>query len=292
MYNHLLDTFKAVAEEGSFLKAGEKIFLTHTAVRKQINNLEEMLGVSLFERRTSGVSLNEAGKVLYAETLKLMEESKEIIKKVQAAGVHARHALRVGSSNLYPCYIFMDLWDKISARMPDFKLSVVTLESEKNRLENLGRDYDFIVGPYDSFPEDSPYLFKAIGTYRFTIACPRKNPLSSREEVSFSDLAGENLMIMQKGTSPINDEIRKHIEENFPEIRIVDIPPHYEIQTFNRSAERGSLLLSLECWSRVHPEIRTLKLKEKFELPCGITFLKKSEEMRKFAQEITALSQK
>lgn len=286
MYNHLLDTFKAVAEEGSFLKAAEKIFLTHTAVRKQINRLEEMLGARLFDRKTTGVSLNKAGKVLYEETLHLIKESDEIKRKVQGAYFSSPELLRVGSSNLYPCYIFMDFWDGINAKVPGWKLEVVPIDDEKNRLLSLGTDYDFLVGPYDSFSSGSPYLFKPIGNYRFTVACPRKNPLSSREEVSFSDIEGENLMIMQKGTSPINDKIRKHIEENFPKIRIVDIPPHYDIQTFNRSAQSGSLLLSLECWSRVHPELKMLRLKEKFSLPYGITFLKSSEKMQKFALEI------
>lgn len=45
MYNHWLDTFKAVAEEGSFNRAGEKLYITNTAVRKQIGQLETYIGV-------------------------------------------------------------------------------------------------------------------------------------------------------------------------------------------------------------------------------------------------------
>lgn len=252
--------------------------------------LVEMLGARLFDRGTTGVSLNKAGKVLYDETLRLIKESDEIKRKVRDACFSTPEHLRDGSSNLYPCYIFMDFWDRINVKMTDWKIEVVPIDDEKNRLLALGTDYDFLVGPYDSFSSGSPYLFKSIGTYKFTVACPRKNPLASREEVSFSDLVGENLMIMQKGTSPVNDEIRKYVEENFPQITIVDIPPNYDIQTFNRSAESGFLLLSLECWSRVHPELKTLSLKEKFALPYGISFLKSSSAMKKFVQEIDKAS--
>lgn len=283
MYNHLLDTFKTVAEEGSFTKAAEKSYLTHTAVRKQMNQLESYLGVKLFSRSTAGVTLTAAGKVLYAETLRLMKESDSIIKKVQAAYFTSPHTLRVGSSNLYPCYLFMDLWDRISARMPGWQLKVVPLESERNRLEGLGKDYDFIVGPYDSFPDGSPYAFQIIGRYRFTIAAARSNPLARRKEVRLANLEGQPLMVMERGTSPINDAIRKEIVEKHPGINIVDIPANYDIETFNRCAETGSLLLSLECWDRVHPEIKTIRLKEKYELPYGITYLKDSEVMQEYA---------
>lgn len=61
MYNRALDTFKAVTEEGSFSKAAEKLMLTHTAVIKQMNGLEEHLGVELFTRSNQGVQLTAAG---------------------------------------------------------------------------------------------------------------------------------------------------------------------------------------------------------------------------------------
>ncbi|MDO5133278.1 MAG: LysR family transcriptional regulator, partial [Eubacteriales bacterium] len=50
MYDKVLDTFIIVAETGSFTKAAEKLYITHTAVRKQINQLEANLGVNLFDR--------------------------------------------------------------------------------------------------------------------------------------------------------------------------------------------------------------------------------------------------
>lgn len=284
MYNHLLDTFKAVAEEGSFTKAAEKSYITHTAVRKRMNQLETYLGVKLFRRSTAGITLTAAGKVLYAETLKLMKESDAIVSKVQAAYFSSPHSLRVGSSSLYPCTIFMDLWDRVSMQMPAWQLKVVPIKSEKNRLHDLGVEYDFVVGPYDSFPSESPFAFQQIGTYRFVIAAARGNPLARRKEVKLSDLEGQPLMLMEEGTSPVNDAIRREIVEHHPGISIVDIPAHYDIETFNRCVETGSLLLSLECWDRVHPEVKTLRLRERYDLPYGITYRKDSDEMGEYAR--------
>ena len=50
MYNHQLDTFIQVADAGSFSKAAEEMFISSTAVMKQINLLESSLEVQLFNR--------------------------------------------------------------------------------------------------------------------------------------------------------------------------------------------------------------------------------------------------
>ena len=50
MYNKQLETFICVADSGSFSKAAEKLYLSTTAVIKQINLLEDSLGLTLFSR--------------------------------------------------------------------------------------------------------------------------------------------------------------------------------------------------------------------------------------------------
>lgn len=288
MYNHLLDTFKAAAEEGSFNRAGERLYVTSTAVRKQINQLENYIGVKLFDRHQTGVKLTESGKVLYARTLELQKKSEEIIHEVQAVYYSSPNILRIGSSNLYPCYSFMDLWDKISVRIPQWQLKVIFIDDDHNSLNNLGKDYDFLIGPFDSLSDESIYAFRQIGTYRFNIVVPRNNPLSARKEVALQDLNGYPLMMMTQGGSPSNDKIRDDIVRNYPGINIVDTRQGYNIQTFNHAVETGSLLLSLECWDRIHPELKPVKLKEKYVIPYGIVYLKDSEIMKEYVSVLGA----
>ena len=72
MYNPQLDTFIVVADNGSFNKAAEVLFISPPAVIKQINLLESNLGVRLFTRTHRGLQLTKAGQSLY-------EDSKYII---------------------------------------------------------------------------------------------------------------------------------------------------------------------------------------------------------------------
>ena len=65
MYNHLLDTFIAVADCGSFTRAAGKLFISPTAVMKQMNALEAQLDLQLFFRSGKSFVLTPAGKYLY-----------------------------------------------------------------------------------------------------------------------------------------------------------------------------------------------------------------------------------
>lgn len=68
MYNTQLETFLKVAESGSFSKTAELLYITPPAVTKQINLLEEDLGLTLFVRTHRGLKLTPAGQSLYKDT--------------------------------------------------------------------------------------------------------------------------------------------------------------------------------------------------------------------------------
>lgn len=114
------------------------------------------------------------------------------------------------------------------------------------------------------------YPFIPVGKYHFCIAMPRKHPLTNKKKLNFDDLSGNWLMIMKRGNSEVNDQIRTEIEDRYPGITLIDIPPQYSIHTFNRCVESNSMLLSLECWKEVHPGLITIPLTGDYSLPYGI----------------------
>src|SRR3954470_3013690 len=61
----LLNGFEAAARNLSFTKAGAELFVTQSAISRQIKALEEQLGVPLFRRRHREILLTEAGQTLY-----------------------------------------------------------------------------------------------------------------------------------------------------------------------------------------------------------------------------------
>ena len=128
MYNPVLKIFVTVADCGSFNKAAESLYLSSTAIMKQMNLFENHIGLQLFNRTPRGVQLTEAGKSLYKDARLMMQRSEEAIENAYRAGAMQRRTIRVGTSALYPCKSLIELWNKINGDHPQFKLKVVPFE--------------------------------------------------------------------------------------------------------------------------------------------------------------------
>ena len=81
----LLEGFEAAARHLSFTKAGEELFLTQSAVSRQIKDLEDQLGARLFERRHRALVLTEAGQQFYAATAQVLTTMRAATERLRAA---------------------------------------------------------------------------------------------------------------------------------------------------------------------------------------------------------------
>lgn len=84
MYSNQLETFVRAAEMGSFSRAADKLYISPNAVLKQINALEERLGVKLFVRTHRGIELTEGGKLLYREAKYIMDYCDDAVRRAKA----------------------------------------------------------------------------------------------------------------------------------------------------------------------------------------------------------------
>ena len=74
--------FEAAARNLSFTKAAEELFLTQSAVSRQIKALENHLGVALFERRPRSLILTDAGQALYRVTTDVLERLQNAVDQI------------------------------------------------------------------------------------------------------------------------------------------------------------------------------------------------------------------
>jgi LysR family transcriptional regulator, glycine cleavage system transcriptional activator len=80
----LLRGFEAAARLLSFTTAASELFLTQSAVSRQVQQLEEQLGVKLFERRTRALVLTDAGERYYREVSKALNQLREATATLRA----------------------------------------------------------------------------------------------------------------------------------------------------------------------------------------------------------------
>lgn len=282
MYNPLLDTFITVADCGSFTRAADRLFISSTAVMKQMNALEEHLDMKLLERMPTGIRLTSAGRIIYQDAKFIMDYSRKSIANARAYMLDYDTTFCVGTSLLNPAKPFMDLWYRVNSDFSGYKLHLVPFEDNHegivSEIRRLGEKFDFLIGVNDSKTWLSLCNFLPLGTYRKMVAVSREHPLATRKMIHITDLYGETLMMVPRGDSGVNDFIRNDLERNHPRIRIEDTSQFYDLSVFNRCAETGNILLTIECWQDVHPGLVTIPVDWDYEIPYGLLYSKDAPE--------------
>src|SRR5436189_346394 len=130
----LLQGFEAAARHLSFTKAGEELFLTQSAVSRQIKDLEDQLGVPLFHRRHRALALTEAGQQFYAATAQVLTTMRSATSRLRAQT--GRKALSVTTTNS-----FAAMW--LIPRLAGFTRTHPAVDvriSADTRVQDLDRD--------------------------------------------------------------------------------------------------------------------------------------------------------
>lgn len=271
--------FLCAAANGSFNKAADKLLISPTAVMKHVNGLESELELRLFERQACGLTLTEAGNVLYNQGLAIQKAAAQALSEAQEVANKLQKSITVGTSLLNPCKVFMDLWAQINWQCPQLKLNVVPFDDNHSDIlsviDSIGKKIDFLVGVCNSKQWLERCQMLTLGSYKKCIAMPFTHRLAQQKELCLKDLHGETLMMVKSGNSPINDKLRADLQKNHPQITIENLPHYYDISVFNRCAQTGHLLLNLECWADVHPALVTLPVIDwSYAIPYGILYAK------------------
>ncbi len=80
----LLRGFEAAARHLSFTEAAEELFVTQSAVSRQIKTLEQQLGLPLFLRRNRALFLTEAGQTLYRSSASILAQLRDTLESLRA----------------------------------------------------------------------------------------------------------------------------------------------------------------------------------------------------------------
>lgn len=274
MYNPQLETFLRVADASSFNKAAEEMYITPTAVIKQINLLESALDVKLFERTHRGLTLTKAGKSLYRDAKYIIRYCEESIVRAKNAMQSDSNVIRIGTSPMTPAQLLVQLWSKIQVYCPNLKFELIpfenTSENAREILGNLGKNIDVIGGIFDEAMLD---LRKCAGLELsrepFCCAVSIHHRLADKDKLSIEDLYGENLLLMKRNWSSYVDRLRDEIWKHHSQINIVDFD-FYNMSIFNRCENSDDILLAIPGWANVHPLLKVIPVDWDHSIPYGL----------------------
>jgi DNA-binding transcriptional LysR family regulator len=276
MYNQQLETFIAVADAGSFSKAGERLYVTPTAVIKQINILEERMQVRLFSRSNKGVALTKAGESFYRDAKYILQYLDDSVQRARRAMSSDEDVVRIGTSPMTPAQVLVDLWPILHEERPSLRFQLVpfenTPENAKEILEHLGDRIDMVAGIFD---EDLLNQRKCQGLVLrrapICMAVSLDHPLSDRERLSMQDLYGQTVMLIRPGAFREVDELREELQTHHPEIDIEEFP-FYSTDIFNKCEQGDSLLMAVENWADVHPLLKIIPVEWDHAIPFGLLY--------------------
>lgn len=154
----------------------------------------------------------------------------------------------------------------------------------------MGKKFDFLIGVCDSRQWLRRCNFLALGTYKKMIAVSREHRLAGKKSIVIEDLYGETLMMVEQGDSGVNDFLRNDLEKHHPKIHIEDTPQFYDLSVFNRCAETGNVLLTLECWQEVHPGLVSIPVDWDYSIPYGLLYsLDAPKDVLKFVETVSKI---
>jgi len=194
--------FIAVAENLSFTEAAKQLYVAQSAVSQQIADLENKLGVKLFDRNKRSVKLTNAGAVLLEEAITLVNKSEEAIKKTRQAELGIVGNLNIGflgytEKNLLPYLIrnFRSNYPKIDLHLDQYTHGMLIESLNTGELDiafTLGFGIDKIGGLEK----------KSIFTETVSIVMYCDHPLANKDRIKLSDLSNEDFIVLNKEESP------------------------------------------------------------------------------------------
>lgn len=134
---HQLKTFVAVAREGSITRASERLFLSQPAVSAHVKALEDILGVTLFERTVRGMSLTTQGQRILAKAELTLGTHRELMQEATRIKGCLGGRLRLGAGGNSNNELISQLVAELSLRYPEVEVSLLHHTTTMELLGNL-----------------------------------------------------------------------------------------------------------------------------------------------------------
>ncbi len=191
-----LRAFHVVAEAGSFTRAAERIHVTQPTLSGQVAALEAHYGVKLFERRGRGIELTDLGRGLRDITWRMFGQEAEAEQLLASAQSLTAGLLRVSADAPYQV---IPLLARFSRRHPGIRLSMSFGNSERVLQELLDRRCDIAVLP--DIQSDARIHALPFRRDRLVVFVPRDHAWAGRRSLRFAELAGQNLVLREPGST-------------------------------------------------------------------------------------------
>lgn len=234
-----LSLFLAVADAASYRQAAEQLHLSQPPLSRAIRELEERLGVRLFDRHASGVSLTDAGRMLRPYAMKVAR----VLREAEAAMVAQADpgVMRLGLTSAVEPAWFGPFVEALRRDGPPTMTVVSDTSPRLVRLLRAGR----LDAACIALPTEAPGLdVLEVDRLPMVVALPAAHPLARRRRVALAALAAGPVFWFERARQPA---FYDHCERVFAQLgfqprRLREAADHHVLMA-DVAAGRGAALL-------------------------------------------------
>lgn len=181
--------FLALADELHFWKTSEKMFITQSALSRQIKSFEQEIGIQLFERDKRNVKLTKAGEFLRAEYARISTDFESVTRHARQIAdgeigtIHIGHPASITFSVLPQILLgFAETHPNITAQMTGLDTADVDVSLLTHQV-----DIAFNREPAKAKELESKLILEE----NFALVVPAAHPLNQKSEIELSELKDE-----------------------------------------------------------------------------------------------------
>ena len=213
--------FVAASEHGSFRKAGAALGVQESTISRQIRDMEDGLGSSLFQRHSGGVSLTVAGQRLLSRARNVLRYVNESAEAVSAVGRVKEGHLRIGIYSSLASGFLLDLLRNFAEEHSGIQIEVADGNPAEHvaAIRQLRLDVAFLTGTANWPQCETAYLWSE-GVFA---VLPKTHSLAQKEQIHWHDLAYERFIVSD---APPGQEVHDYLVQ-----RVADLGHHPKIQS-------------------------------------------------------------
>lgn len=187
MHSRLLRQFLAVVDHKSMSAAAAELNISQPALTKSIRQLEEILGVELFERLPTGVVPTRFGEIL-ARRVRLMDlEYRHAVAEIQAIKGGTGGTINIGAGPVWALQILPPIIAQFHRQQPKVKVALKSGVIDTLVPALLAGELDLICAALD-FPSHPELVKEQLVEFRHALVARAEHPLASREHVEAAEL--------------------------------------------------------------------------------------------------------
>lgn len=254
-----LKCFILVAENLSFARAAEALYISQPAVTKQINALEQELGVTLFVRSTRHVELTPSGISFYKDAKEIVMKSQEAVSRVQRQYANSE-SLRIGVSNPAALFYLSPILTEFHSAYPDIRPDI-ECPGYKIILNLFLEDKIDILFYYkENMPKKSSVNFIELQKDKLVCLMSASHPFAGKDTVTLNDLKNVTIIACNPLNAPLSTSaFQKQLAEHHSADKIF----------YCNSLEIAHCLASSGFGIAVLPQILTLNSPEYVVVPLS-----------------------